>query len=486
VVDDDDTTGAPAHWSAQEFRRHGHAAVDRIARYLEEVESLPVLARVSPGDIDAALPAQAPQTGEDFDTILADLDRVILPGLTHWQSPNFFAYFPANASPPAILGDLLSAGLGVQGMLWATSPACTELEIRVLDWLVDMLGLPSRFRSDGPGGGVIQDTASSSVLCAVLAARQRATAGAANRDGNPRGLLAYTSCEAHSSVEKAVRIAGLGAAQLRRVDTDAEHAMDAQQLVRMMREDRAAGHEPMFVCATLGTTSSTAFDPLPAIAAACGEHGAWLHVDAAYAGSAAVCPEMRWMNDGLDRADSYCFNPHKWLLTNFDCDCFWVADREALTGALGVMPEYLRNPASESGRVVDYRDWQVPLGRRFRALKLWLVIRSYGVQGLRAHIREHLRLAREFARQVQADADFELSAPAPLALVCFRHRRGDRFNERLLDTLNASGKIYITHTRLDGRYVLRMAIGGTWTTASHVTRAWRLIRDTASTLEAQS
>jgi aromatic-L-amino-acid decarboxylase len=479
------TAGPPApHWDPDTFRAHGYAVVDRVARYLEEVGSLPVRSRARPGELRAALPPRAPEHGEDFARILEDVDRLIVPGLTHWQSPSFFAYFPANASPPAILGELLSAGFGVQGMLWATSPACTELETHVLDWLVDLLGLPARLRSDGPGGGVIQDTASSSTLCALLAARERATEGAANREGARAPLTVYASTETHSSLEKAVRIAGLGDAALRRVDTDAALAMDPGHLATLMAEDRAAGRTPCFVCATLGTTSTTAFDPVPAVAAVCRAHGAWLHVDAAYAGSAAVCPELRWMNAGLEHADSYCFNPHKWLLTNFDCNCFWVADRAALLAALSVLPEYLRNAASESGAVIDYRDWQVPLGRRFRALKLWFVIRSYGAQGLRAHVREHLRLARRFADSVDGDPNFERVAPAPLALVCFRHRGDDRFNERLLDTLNDEGHLFLTHTRVHGRFVLRMAIGGTWTRQEHVDDAWARIRDTAERLEA--
>jgi aromatic-L-amino-acid decarboxylase len=469
----------PCHWSPEEFRRHGHAAVDRIARYMEEVASLPVRSPLAPGQIRDALAPDPPQSGESFDTIMADFDAIIVPGLTHWQSPNFFAFFPANASPPAIVAELLSAGFGVQGMLWATSPACTELETHVLDWLVDMLGLPARFLSSGTGGGVIQDTASSSALCALIAARERTTGGQTNHLGSRQGLTAYTSEEAHSSILKAVRIAGIGDHNLRLVPTDANQAMDAQALARMMSEDAAAGRTPFFVCATLGTTSSTAFDPVPQIAPACAEHGAWLHVDAAYAGSAAVCEEYRWMNAGMENADSFCMNPHKWLLTNFDCDCFWVADRQALVGALGVLPEYLRNAATASGDVIDYRDWQIPLGRRFRALKLWFVIRSYGVAGLRAHIRAHVAAAQEFRRQVAADPEFELMAPAPLALVCFRHQSGDDFNERLLERLNAGGRIYLTHTRIGGHFVLRMAVGATTTTAEHVAAAWQLIRNSA-------
>ena len=326
---------------------------------------------------------------------------------------------------------------------------------------------------------MIQDTASSSTLCALVAARERTTGGQSNRHGVRQALTAYTSEEAHSSVLKAARIAGIGDDNLRLVPTDENQAMDAQVLARLMAEDIEAGRIPFFVSATLGTTSSTAFDPITDIASACSEHGAWLHVDAAYAGSAAVCEEYRWMNVGLERADSYCMNPHKWLLTSFDCDCFWVADRQALVGALGVLPEYLRNAATASGDVIDYRDWQVPLGRRFRALKLWFVIRSYGVTGLQRHIRAHVSAARKFQRQVEADPDFELMAPAPLALVCFRHRNGDEFNEQLLETLNSTGRIYLSHTRIRGHFVLRMAVGATTTTAEHVIAAWRLIQVSA-------
>ncbi|MDX1604962.1 MAG: pyridoxal-dependent decarboxylase [Candidatus Competibacterales bacterium] len=466
------------HMSSAEFRRHGHALVDWIADYHQRVESLPVLSRAAPGELRARLPAEAPHRGEPFEAMLADVESLILPGLTHWQSPNFFAYFPANTSGPSILGELLAAGLGVQGMLWTTSPACTELETHVLDWLADMLDLPAQFRSDGSGGGVIQDSASSATLCALLAARERARA-----DGvDPASVTVYASSQAHSSVEKAVRIAGLGADALRPVEVDAGHAMDPQALAQRLREDRAAGRQPLFAVATLGTTSSTAFDPLAAIAPLCREQGLWLHVDAALAGSAAICPEFRHWQAGLEQADSYCFNPHKWLFTNFDCDCFYVADREPLLRALSVMPEYLRNRASDSGTVIDYRDWQIPLGRRFRALKLWFVIRHYGIEGLQRLIRQHVALARGFADRVVADPDFELAAPVPLNLVCFRHRGGDAFNQTLLERLNASGRLYLTHTRLDGRYTLRLCVGQTHTEARHVDAAWDRIRGLAREL----
>ena len=467
----------------EEFRRAGYAAIDWVARYLEMVESYPVLAQVEPGAIRARMPTEPPRVGEAWEAILRDLDEVVLPGITHWQSPKFFAYFPANASPPAILGDLVSSGLGVQGMLWASSPASTEVETHVLDWLVDLLGLPSRFASSGTGGGVIQDTASSATLCAVLAARERNSAYATNAHGVDRGFVAYTSSHAHSSVEKALVVAGIGRDNLRLIETDDAFALRPDRLETAIREDAAAGRTPFFVCATVGTTSSTAVDPVGPIGEICGRQGLWLHVDAALAGSAAVCPEFRWLNDGVEAADSYCFNPHKWLLTNFDCDCFYVADRAALIRTLSVLPEYLRNQATESGAVIDYRDWHVPLGRRFRALKLWFVIRHYGVEGLQRHIRHHVGLTREFADWVAADADYELAAPVPLNLVCFRHRDGDAFNERLLQRINASGEIFLTHTKLNGRFVLRLAIGGTYTERRHVELAWRVIRKTAAALD---
>ena len=463
-----------------EFRRHGHAAVEWVASYLERLESFPVLATAVPGAVRAALPPAPPEAGEPFEAILRDVERLILPGITHWQSPNFFGYFPANASPPAILGDLVSAGLGVQGMLWATSPACTELETHVLDWLADALDLPEAFTSRGPGGGVIQDTASSATLCALLAARERALGGTATDGGITSTLTVYASTQAHSSVEKAVGIAGLGRRQLRGIATDGAFALRPDALETAIVADRADGRTPCCVVATVGTTSSTAIDPLRPIAEVCRRQGLWLHADAALAGNAAVCPEFRHLQDGLELADSYCVNPHKWLLTNFDLDCFYVADRAALVRALSILPEYLRNRATEAGAVIDYRDWQVPLGRRFRALKLWFVMRSYGLEGLRRHIRHHVALARAFAGWVAADARFELVAPVPLNLVCFRLRADDAANERLLARLNESGALFLTHTRLDGRIVLRLAIGGTYTTARHVAGAWDRIRAVAA------
>ena len=468
------------HMRGEAFRRHAHELIDWIIDYQERrVAELPVLSQVEPGAVRARLPIDPPERGESFEAMIRDVEETLLPGITHWQSPDFFAFFPANTSYPSILGELLSAGLGVQGMLWATSPACTELETRVLDWLVGMLGLPDAFRSTGDGGGVIQDSASSAALCAILAARERATGYASNERGIDRRLVAYASTEAHSSVVKGIGIAGVGRENLRLIQTDEAFALRPDLLEERIRRDRDAGLLPFFVCATVGTTSSNGIDPVAQIGAICKREGLWLHVDAAMSGTAALCPEYRFLHDGLEHADSYCFNPHKWMFTSFDCDCFWVVDRAALIRTLSILPDYLRNRATESGAVIDYRDWQVPLGRRFRALKLWFVIRHYGVAGLRHHVRRHVELAQRFRSWVEADERFEIAAPAPLNLVCFRHRGGDDANRELLDRLNRSGELYLTHTVLDGRYTLRLCVGQTRTEEEHVVNAWRRIREEA-------
>jgi aromatic-L-amino-acid decarboxylase len=463
--------------SPEEFRRHGHAVVDWIADYYERIESFPVLSQVSPGDIRASLPEHPPEQPEPFEAVLRDLDDKLMPGITHWQHPAFFAYFPANASGPAILGDLLASGLGVQGMLWATSPAATELETHVLDWLAELLDLPPRFRSDGPGGGVIQHTASDAALVALLAALQRASGGRTEREGVAAGRFAvYTSGQTHSSVEKACRIAGLGAQALRKVDVE-PHTLAARpdHLHALIAADQAAGVVPTLVVASVGATGTGAVDPVPELAAIAHAAGAWLHVDAAWAGVAAVAPEFRWLNAGLADADSYATNPHKWLLTNFDCDAFWVADRGPLLDALSILPEYLRNAATESGAVIDYRDWHVPLGRRFRALKLWAVIRWYGAEGLREHIRTHVAMAQEFAARVGDDDRFELIAPHPLSLVTFRLRAGDDETLALMRRVNRSGAAYLTHTVVDGRAALRLAVGSPLTKQRHVDAVWDLL-----------
>ena len=474
------------HLTGSRFREYGKQLVDWIADYYERVESLPVLSRVAPGEVRLSLPASPPVHGEDFEQVLKDIDRLILPGVTHWQSPKFHAFFPANASGPAILGDLLSSALGVQGMLWATSPACTELETHVLDWLVGMLGLPQKFLSSGTGGGVIQDTASSATLCAMLAARERATNYTSNREGVHGKLVAYTSTQAHSSVEKAAMIAGIGLDNLRLIETDGNYAMKVQALSAAVEHDLREGRIPFFVMGTVGTTSSNAMDPLPEIAEICRRHGMWFHVDAAMSGTAALCPEFRHLQRGVEYADSYCFNPHKWMFTNFDCDCFYVADRAALIKTLSILPEYLKNQATESGAVFDYRDWQIPLGRRFRSLKLWFVIRHYGVEGLQYHVRQHVALAQSFAQWVRDDERFEIVAPVPLNLVCFRYRGSDDENQRLMDRLNQSGDLYLSHTKLSDRFVLRFCVGQTNTQRRHVEFAWQRITEEAAKLQAEA
>jgi aromatic-L-amino-acid/L-tryptophan decarboxylase len=471
------------HMTPEEFRRYGHAVVDWIADYQSRVESFPVLSQAKPGETRAGLEKTPPAKGEPFEALLKDVERVILPGVTHWQSPNFFAYFPCNASGPGILGDLLSSGLGVQGMLWSTSPACTELETHVMDWLVGMLGLPDRFLSSNTGGGVIQDTASSAALCALLAARERATNYKSNKKGCDGRVVAYVSTQTHSSLEKAAMIAGIGIDNLRRIEVDEQFAMRPGALARQIEADKREGLTPCFVCATVGTTSSNAMDPIAAVGEVCREHNLWLHVDAAMSGTAMLCEEFRHLQSGVELADSYNFNPHKWMFTNFDCNCSWVADRKALIKTLSILPEYLRNQATESGAVIDYRDWHIQLGRRFRSLKLWFVIRHYGVEGLQYHIREHVRLAQQFAEWVRDDAWFELAAPAPLNLVCFRHKAGDAANQTIMDRLNRSGDLFLTHTKLNGKVTLRLCVGQTNTQARHVERAWKKIREEARLVE---
>lgn len=467
-----------------DFRAHAHQVADWMADYLETVGERPVKSRARPGEITARLPASAPEDGEPFEAIMADFNDIIVPGLTHWQHPGFFAYFPANASPPSILAEMLAAVLATQCMSWQTSPAATELEGRVMEWLRELVGLPADFI------GAIQDTASTATLCAILAARERASDFATNHtglSGGPR-MTTYCSSEGHSSIDKAVRIAGLGSDQLRKIAVDQHSAMDPAALDAAIAADAAAGLRPVCVVATLGSTSQSAVDPLRAIGAVCRRHGVWLHVDAAWAGSALVLPEMRWMIDGIEAADSLVFNPHKWLLTQLECSAFYVRDKAALIRTFEILPEYLKT--REGDQVTNYRDWGVQLGRRFRALKLWFVLRSYGRTGLQAHVRRHIALAQDLAARIAAQPDFEVLAPSPLALVCFRYHppglddaaKLDALNETLLETLNDSGALYLTQTRLDGAYVIRFAIGAVLTEARHVEAAWEKIQHTARRL----
>ena len=467
-----------------EYRRHAHRLVDWMADYLETVESRPVRSGVAPGEIAERLPDAPPETGEPFERIFADFERDLLPGITHWQHPSFFAYFPANSSPPSVLAEMLTAALGVNCMLWQTSPAGTELETRALDWLRQMIGLPEGF------AGVIQDTASSATLCAILAARERATGFAANRRGvsGEDRLTLYTSAESHSSVEKAVRIAGLGSESLRAVPVGADGAMRCDALAEVLERDVAAGARPILVVATLGTTGASGFDRLDAVGELCRRHGAMLHVDAAWAGTAAIAPEFRWMLEGVEHADSFVVNPHKWMMVNFDCSAHFVRDAAAFVRTFEIVPEYLKT--AEHGRVIDYRDWGIALGRRFRALKLWFVIRSYGVEGLRAMVRRHVGLAGELAEAIAEEDDFEVVVAPRLALLCFRFRPSgiddpaalDDLNERLLHTLNGSGRLYLTQTRVAGAYVIRFCVGQTVTERRHVDAAWSFIREAARAL----
>ncbi len=464
----------------EEFRTHGHALIDWIAEYLEGVEQYPVASQVQPGDIRAALPEHPPLAPEPFTEVLADLDRVVMPGITHWQHPSFFAYFPGNSSYPAILGELAAAGLGVQGMSWVTSPACTEVETLMMDWMQELLGLPAKFRStSATGGGVIHGSASEATLASILAARWRVTGGAINSLGDTSHLVAYATSQAHSSIEKGLRIAGIGASQLRVVPHDQSFAMRADEFARMVADDRAAGLTPFWVCCTRGTTSSMAFDPVAEVGAIAQREGLWLHADAAMSGIAALAPEHRWVNDGLELADSYCTNPHKWMGVNFDCDLFYTADRAALLGALSILPEYLRSAAAESGAAIDYRDWQIPLGRRFRALKLWFTIRAGGATDAVAMIRRHVAATQQLAEWVAADGRFEIVAPHPLNLLCLRLKAGNEATDALIVAANETGRALFTRTVLDGVVACRVSVGARSTELQHVRAGWELLQQLA-------
>ena len=462
---------------ANEFRANGHAVIELIADYLETIGSRPVTSDVRPGDVRAALPAHPPQDPEPFSAVLRDVSDIVVPGLTHWQHPDFYAFFPGNSSYPSILADLLTAGLGVQGMSWISSPACTEVETLMIDWMRELLALPARFASTSDnGGGVIQGSASEATLSSILAARWRATGGDINVDGDTTRLVAYCTSQAHSSIEKGLRIAGIGTGNIRIVAHDSNFAMIPAELERAIESDLAAGLVPFWVCSTHGTTSSGAMDPTPLIGAIARRHDLWLHVDAAMHGIASLVPEFRFVNDGLEFADSYCTNPHKWMGINFDCDLFYVADRAALLGALSILPEYLRSAAAQSGAAIDYRDWQIPLGRRFRSLKLWFSIRTEGIASFQSFVRDHVALTQELAELVTADQRFEIVAPHPLNLLCLRLKGDDALTDELIEKVNATRKAYFTRTVLDGRSVLRFSIGSRNTTRAHVLAAWELIK----------
>jgi len=467
-----------------EFRQYAHKLVDWMAAYMENVEKYPVKSSVKPGEVFDRIPADPPEKAESFSRFIEDLDEIIMPGITHWQHPGFFAYFPANTSPPSILAEMVTATLGAQCMIWETSPAAAELEERVMLWLRDLVGLPASFE------GVIQDTASTATLAAILTAREKATNFSINNNGanNAGTLRVYCSEQGHSSVDKAVRICGIGSQNLVRIPVKSDFSLDEAKLKDAIKSDIKAAYLPCCVIATIGTTGSAAIDPLEAIGEICSEYRTWLHVDAAMAGTALILPEFQWMINGKKYIDSFVFNPHKWMFTNFDCSAYFVKDPESLIKTFEILPEYLKTRTR--GKVNDYRDWGVPLGRRFRALKLWSVIRSYGTEGLRTKIRYHISIAARLSELISKEDDFEILAPVVINVVCFRYKpeglqaeKLNSLNEKLNHILNDSGKIYLTHTVLNGKYTLRMVTGQTNVTLAHVEMAWDLIRQTARSIK---
>eukprot|EP00249_Psilotum_nudum_P018946 c27032_g1_i2 orf=156-1640(+) len=474
----------------EEFRDCGYKMVDFIADYYKNIDKFPVCSQVKPGYLKILLPDKAPEDPETLEDVLADVQRKIIPGVTHWQSPKFFSFFSSNSSTAGILGEMLSAGLNVIGFSWITSPASTELETIVLDWLGKLLGLPQVFLSGGEGGGVIQGTASEAVLVTLLAARTKALKRIGAQSLSK--LVVYASNQTHSALLKACLIAGICAENFRVLTAEAttNYALDPIVVSKAVAEDVAAGLVPLFLCGTVGTTSSTATDPLSELGEIAKDHGMWFHVDAAYAGSACICPEYQHYLCGVEKADSFNMNAHKWFLTNFDCSALWVKDSSALVDALSTNPEFLKNKVSEAKLVSDYKDWQIPLGRRFRSLKLWMVLRLYGASGLRKYIRNHIKLAEHFENLVHADSRFEIMVPRTFALVCFRLKpfdgdqdNGYALNSSLLEAVNASGEMYFSHTVLSGVYVLRLAIGAPLTEQIHVDGAWKVIQEHATRIQ---
>ena len=479
---------------AEEFRRYGYELVDWIADYFEHIDDFPVLAQIEPGDLKAKLPSSPPEQGESMEVILADVDRLIVPALTHWSHPSFFAYFATSTSAPGIFGELLSAAFDVKSMLWRTSPASTELEEVVLDWLRQMIGL------DAGMSGIIYDTASVSSMHAIAAAREGVEMrireeGMSGRKDLPL-LRVYASEQAHSSIEKGIITLGLGQRALRKIPTDKHFRMDANALAAAIEEDKRAGFLPFCIVATVGTTSTSSIDPVPEILPIVEEHAIWLHVDAAYAGSAAVVPELRHVLDGCHRADSLVMNPHKWLFTPFDLSVLYCRHMDLLRRAFSLVPEYLRTP--EQDKVRSGSDYGVQLGRRFRALKLWMIIRYFGHKGLAARLREHIRLAKLFASWAEESADWELMAPVPFALVCFRacpefksesneerEKRLDALNEAIMHGVNATGRALLSHTKLSNKLVLRLSIGNIRTTEAHIRQVWELLNEQVQSLLSQ-
>ncbi|KAJ4729920.1 Tyrosine decarboxylase [Melia azedarach] len=475
---------------AEEFRKQAHQMVDFIADYYKTIESYPVLSQVRPGYLHSCLPESAPYRPESFDTILRDIQKHIIPGMTHWLSPNFFAFFPATVSTAAFLGEMLCTCFNAVGFNWLASPAATELEMIVMDWLANMLKLPKTFMFSGTGGGVIQNTTAESILVTLIAARDQALDIIGVE--NTHRLAVYGSDQTHSTFIKISKLAGISPRNIRSIPTtiDTDFSLSPILLREVVEADVAAGLIPLYLCATMGTTSTAAVDPIEPLAEVANEHGIWVHVDAAYAGSACICPEFRHYFNGIERVDSLSLSPHKWLLTYLDCCCLWVKNPSSLVKALNTNPEYLRNKPSESDSVVDYKDWQLGTGRRFKSLRLWLVLRSSGVMNLQSHIRSDIRLAKMFERLVKSDPRFEVVVPRKFAMVCFRLNPYSQFysgytemlNRKLLEWVNSTGRVYMTHTIVGGVYMLRFAVGATLTEECHVAAAWELIMAGAEVL----
>ncbi|MGA2991642.1 MAG: aminotransferase class I/II-fold pyridoxal phosphate-dependent enzyme [Candidatus Korobacteraceae bacterium] len=463
-----DAPFAGENWNSyvEDFAKSAHEAVDWIAGYLRQTRRHPVLPAVKPGELIDALPAHAPEQGEPYSALLRDFEQKIMPAVTHWNHPGFMAYFGTTGSAPAILGEMLAAALNTNGLHWKTSPAVAELEQVALGWLREWIGLPPEFF------GIIFDTASTSSMHALVAARQFACPEA-RVEGSARGMTVYTSEQSHSSIEKGAIAIGIGQNYVRKVPVDGEFRMRPDALARLIEDDVRAGHKPMCVVATVGTTSTTSVDPVAEIVEICERHGVWLHIDAAYAGSAAILPEYRHILRGAERAHSLVMNPHKWMLTPIDCSVFYTRYPDIFRQAFSLVPEYLR--ASEDPRAVHLMDYGVPLGHRFRSLKLWFVMRYFGRQGVERILRSHIAMAQQFAAWVDADARFERVAPVPFSVVCFRYRGTDEQNRRLMEAVNASGKVFLSNTALNGKFVLRVAIGNLGTSSEDVKLVWELL-----------
>ncbi len=471
--------------SIEEFRKYGHDFIDWMADYYKNIETYPVKSQVKPGDIKKKIPGKAPEKSESIDNIFRDFREIIMPGMTHWQSPSWMAYFQANSSYPSVLAEMLTATLGAQCMMWDTSPSAAELEEMMMLWLQKAMGIPDHMH------GVIQDTASTATLCALLTAREKYSDFHINKQGfaGDEKFRIYCSTETHSSIDKAVKIAGFGHENLVKVAVNDAMEFDPDRLDEAIRKDISKGNRPLCVVATIGTTGTMAIDPLKPLAEICRHYGIWLHVDGAYVGSAMVLPEYRWMIEGLELADSYVFNPHKWLFTNFDLSAYYVREKNLLIKTFSVMPEYLKTAVDQE--VNNYRDWGIQLGRRFRALKLWFVLRNFGLEEIRRRLRSHISIVQSVAEEIRNDPDFEILAPVPLNMVCFRYNPGDirdndklnRINKKLLNKVNGTGKVYMTHTRINGQFAIRLVAGQTYVEEKHVQDAWNLIREHASGIE---